>query len=127
MEIQQLIDGALEQKLQLWLQRFSDAVEALKHIEELFAGLNKPTIQTEVGEHVSISGPVHIGKGTKIHPFVTIEGPVVIGENVSIRSHSIIRNYAYIGSTCVVGHSADVKRRNLFERRQNAMRGFRWG
>jgi NDP-sugar pyrophosphorylase family protein len=110
METQQLIDGALEEGLQLWLRRFSNAVEALKHIEELFAGLNKPTIQAEVGEHVSISGPVHIGKGTKIHPFVTIEGPVIIGENVSIRSHSIIRNYAYIGSTCVVGHSADVKR-----------------
>jgi bifunctional UDP-N-acetylglucosamine pyrophosphorylase/glucosamine-1-phosphate N-acetyltransferase len=64
----------------------------------------------EVSQDVSISGPVHIGKGSKIHPFVTIEGPVIIGENVSVRSHSIIRSQAYIGSNCVVGHSADVKR-----------------
>jgi UDP-N-acetylglucosamine diphosphorylase / glucose-1-phosphate thymidylyltransferase / UDP-N-acetylgalactosamine diphosphorylase / glucosamine-1-phosphate N-acetyltransferase / galactosamine-1-phosphate N-acetyltransferase len=110
MEIEQLVDGELEQQLQLWLKKFSNAVEALKRIGELFGGLSKTTILTEVGEHVSISGPVHIGKGTKIHPFVTIEGPVIIGENVSIRSHSIIRSHAYIGSKCVVGHSADVKR-----------------
>ena len=110
MEIEQLIDGELEQQLRVWLKKFSNAVEALKRIEELFGGLSKTTILTEVGEHVSISGPVHIGKGTKIHPFVTIEGPVIIGENVSIRSHSIIRSHAYIGSKCVVGHSADVKR-----------------
>jgi len=110
MEIEQLIDSELEQQLRLWLKKFSNAVEALRRIEELFGGLSKTTILTEVGEHVSISGPVHIGKGTKIHPFVTIEGPVIIGENVSIRSHSIIRSHAYIGSKCVVGHSADVKR-----------------
>jgi bifunctional UDP-N-acetylglucosamine pyrophosphorylase/glucosamine-1-phosphate N-acetyltransferase len=53
---------------------------------------------------------VHIGKGTKIHPFVAIQGPVIIGEDVSVRSHSIIRSQTYIGSDCVVGHSADVKR-----------------
>jgi bifunctional UDP-N-acetylglucosamine pyrophosphorylase/glucosamine-1-phosphate N-acetyltransferase len=72
--------------------------------------MKKSSIMVDVGEHVSISGLVHIGKGSKIHPFVTIQGPVFIGENVSVRSHSIIRSEAYIASNCVVGHSADVKR-----------------
>ena len=110
MDVEQLIDDTVEPQLKTWLRKFPNAVEILKHIEDLFVGLTKMTVLTEVGEHVSISGPVHIGKGSKIHPFVTIQGPVIIGENVSIRSHSIIRSHAYIDSKCVVGHSADVKR-----------------
>ena len=109
MDVEQLIDDTVEQQLQTWLRKFPNAVEVLKHIEDLFVG-QKMTVLGDVDEHVSISGPVHIGKGSKIHPFVTIQGPVIIGENVSIRSHSIIRSHAYIGSKCVVGHSADVKR-----------------
>ena len=110
MDVEQLIDDTVEPQLKTWLRKFPNAVEILKHIEDLFVGLTKMTVLTDVGEHVSISGPVHIGKGSKIHPFVTIQGPVIIGENVSIRSHSIIRSHAYIDSNCVVGHSADVKR-----------------
>jgi len=110
MDVEQLIDDTVDLELQAWLRKWPNAIEALNHIGDLFVGLKEPTILGEVDKHVSISGPVHIGKGSKIHPFVTIQGPVVIGENVSVRSHSIIRSQAYIGSNCVVGHSADVKR-----------------
>lgn len=110
MDVEQLIDDTVEPKLQAWLRKWPNAIEALNHIGDLFVGLKERTVLGEVYENVSISGPVHIGKGSKIHPFVTIEGPVIIGENVSVRSHSIIRNQAYISSDCVVGHSADVKR-----------------
>jgi UDP-N-acetylglucosamine diphosphorylase / glucose-1-phosphate thymidylyltransferase / UDP-N-acetylgalactosamine diphosphorylase / glucosamine-1-phosphate N-acetyltransferase / galactosamine-1-phosphate N-acetyltransferase len=110
MEIEQLLDETVEPRLVAWLTKWSDALEALNHIADLFVGMEENCILGEVSEQVSISGPVHIGKGTKIHPFVTIEGPVIIGDNVSVRSHAIVRSQAYIGSNCVVGHSADVKR-----------------
>lgn len=109
MDVEQLIDDTVDPELQTWLRKWPNAIEALNHIKELFVGL-KPAVLGEVDKSVSISGAVHIGKGTKIHPFVTIQGPVYIGENVSVRSHSIIRSEAYIASNCVVGHSADVKR-----------------
>ena len=110
MDVEQLIDDTVDPALAKWLRKWPNAIEALNHISELFGDLKKTTILGDVGEQVSISGLVHIGKGTKIHPFVTIQGPVYIGDNVSVRSHSIIRSEAYIASNCVVGHSADVKR-----------------
>jgi NDP-sugar pyrophosphorylase family protein len=110
MEIEQLLDDNVDPQLAAWLRKWPTALAALNNIAELFIGLRQNYIAGEVSEQVSISGPVHLGKGTKIHPFVTIEGPVIIGDNVSVRSHSIIRSQAYIGSNCVVGHSADVKR-----------------
>ena len=110
MDVEQLIDDTVELELQAWLRKWPNAIEALNNIGDLFVGLEISNILGEIDEHASISGPVHIGKGSKIHPFVTIQGPVIIGENVSVRSHSIIRSQAYISSNCVVGHSADVKR-----------------
>ena len=110
MEIAQLLDETVEPQLIAWLRKWPNALDALNNIADLFVGIQENRILGQVSQQVSISGPVHIGKGTKIHPFVTIEGPVIIGENVSVRSHSIIRSQAYIGSDCVVGHSADVKR-----------------
>ena len=110
METEQLLDETVDPPMVAWLRKWPNALEALNNIADLFVGLRGNCIQGQVGEQVSVSGPVHIGKGTKIHPFVTIEGPVIIGENVSVRSHAIIRSQAYIGSNCVVGHSADVKR-----------------
>ena len=110
MKIDELLDETVEPRFKAWLKQWPDALEALNNISDLFVDLKENCILGEVSEQVSISGPVHIGKGTKIHPFVTIEGPVIIGENASVRSHSIIRSQTYIGSDCVVGHSADVKR-----------------
>lgn len=110
MDVEQLIDETVAPELQAWLRKWPNAVAALNHIGELFADLKQPEILGEIDEHVSISGPVRIGKGSRIHPFVRIQGPVIIGENVSVRAHAIIRSEAYIASDCVVGHSADIKR-----------------
>jgi NDP-sugar pyrophosphorylase family protein len=110
MEIEELLNETVEPQLAAWLRKWASALDALNNVADLFVGLEENCILGEISDKVSISGPVHIGKGTKIHPFVTIQGPVIIGENVSVRSHSIIRSQSYIGSDCVVGHSADVKR-----------------
>ena len=91
MEIEQLLDETVEPQLAGWLRKWPDALAALNNIADLFAGLGENRILGQVSEQVSITGPVHIGKGSKIYPFVTIQGPVIIGENVSVRSHSIIR------------------------------------
>ena len=76
MDVLQLIDDSLEQDLQIWLKKWSSAIDALNNIGSLFDGMEQSNILGDVSEHVSITGPVHIGKGSKIHPFVTIEGPV---------------------------------------------------
>ena len=86
MDVEQLIDDTIDPELQAWLRKWPGAVEALNHVRDLFVGLKKTTIVGEIDEHVSISGLVHVGKGSKIHPFVTIQGPVIIGENVSVKS-----------------------------------------
>ena len=57
-----------------WLRKWPNALEALNNIADLFVGLRENRILGQVGEQVSISGPVHIGKGTKIHPFVPFRG-----------------------------------------------------
>ena len=62
MDVEQLIDDTVEPQLKTWLRKFPNAVEILKHIEDLFVGLTKMTVLTDVGKHVSISGPVHIGR-----------------------------------------------------------------
>ena len=61
MDVEQLIDDTVAPELKTLLRKFPNAVDILKHIEELFVGLTKKTILTDVGEHVSVSGPVHIG------------------------------------------------------------------
>ncbi len=89
MEIEQLLDETTEPQMGAWLRKWPNALEALNNIADLFADLQENRILGQVSEQVSISGPVHIGKGTKIHPFVAIQGPVIIGENVSVRSHTV--------------------------------------
>ncbi len=95
--------------LRTWILAQEDIGAILRCLPDLFAELDRQTILGEVDAHVAIAGPVHIGKGTRIHPHVTIDGPCIIGENVSIRSHAQIRNRAFIGSGCIIGHGADVK------------------
>jgi len=110
MDVRSLIDEKIDPELIEWLTKKETAVNALNAIEELFVGLKQTLNLGIVDEFVSITGPVHIGAGSHIHPHVTIEGPVIIGENVSVRSGAQIRNHAYIGSDCVIGHGADIKR-----------------
>lgn len=72
MEIEQLLDETTEPQLAAWLSKWPNALDALNNIAELFVGLQENCILGQVSEQVSIAGPVHIGKGTKIYPFVTI-------------------------------------------------------
>lgn len=110
MNVESLIDDTLEQPLVVWLRSKGSAIRALNEIEQLFQKLDKQVVEGELDEFVSLKGPVHIGRGSRVHSHVEIDGPVIIGENVSIRSGAQIRNFAYIGSECVIGHSADIKR-----------------
>lgn len=110
MRVTSLYDETIEPQMKEWLDKHETALNALNNIHSIFASLKKNHIEGELDEFVSIEGPVHIGKGSRIHSNVSIQGPVIIGENVSIRSQSQIRNHAFIASDCVVGHSADIKR-----------------
>src|SRR4051812_20753449 len=110
MQVDALIDDTLEPVLVAWLRDKRNAIAALNAIEDLFRKLATQNILGEVDEFVSIKGPVHLGRGSKVHSYVELDGPLIIGENVSIRSNAQIRNFAFIGSDCVVGHSADIKR-----------------
>ncbi|MBX2812677.1 MAG: hypothetical protein KTR25_12750 [Myxococcales bacterium] len=110
MNKQQLIGDNIEPELLEWLSKYDSPIDWLDNIEQLFSKLDKPIIHGRVEDHVSITGPVHIGEGAHIHPFVNIEGPVIIGANVSVRPHAQIRPYAFLGTGCVVGHGADIKR-----------------
>jgi len=110
MKVESLFDDSLEPEMIAWLRSQGDAITALNNVEQLFTKLKGQTVLGEVDEFVSIKGPAHIGKGSRIHSHVEIDGPVIIGENVSIRAQAQIRNFAYLGSDCIVGHSADIKR-----------------
>ena len=65
MEIEQLLDETAEPQLASWLRKWPNALEALNNIADLFVGLQENCILGQVSEQVSISGPVHIGKGTQ--------------------------------------------------------------
>lgn len=104
-----LFSGPLEADLGAWVKKCRSPLELFDALPELFANLNHQRILGEVHEYVSITGAVHVGKGSVIHPGVVIEGPVIIGENVSVRSHAQIRKMTFLGSDCVVGHGADIK------------------
>lgn len=109
LRVSDLFSGPLEPDLAAWLKRFDSPIELLNALPDLFAKLNEQRILGEVREFVSITGPVHIGEGSVIHPGAIIEGPVIIGDNVSVRSHAQIRKMTFIGSDCVIGHGADIK------------------
>jgi len=97
------------------IEAYEDPFSLLRDVKRLFKNLQQTQILGDIDSGVHIDGPVHIGKGSRIHSGVVLDGPVIIGENVSVRSHSQIRNHAFIGSNCVVGHSADIKRSIVFE------------
>lgn len=109
MNITDLFDGEIDPRLRAWLQPHATALDALRALKGMFTTVTEQDIQGEVGENVSITGPVRIGKGSVIHGNVSIEGPVIIGENVRVSSHAQIRQHAYLGNDCVVGHGADIK------------------
>lgn len=109
MLIKEFFQETVGSDLAAWLAGYETALDLLVHLSEVFAQLDRPAVHGKVDDFVSINGPVHIGKGTRIHPHVTIDGPVFIGDNVSVRSHAQIRKNVLLGSDCVVGHGADIK------------------
>jgi bifunctional UDP-N-acetylglucosamine pyrophosphorylase/glucosamine-1-phosphate N-acetyltransferase len=109
LRVSDLFSGPLEPDLTAWLKKFEFPIDLLNALPDLFAKLNEQCILGEVREFVSITGPVHIGEGSVIHPGAIIDGPVIIGDNVCVRSHAQIRKMTFIGSDCVIGHGADIK------------------
>ena len=109
MLIKEFFQEPVNADLAAWLATYENAIDLLVHLSELFRKLDHQVIYGKVDDFVSITGPVHIGEGTRIHPHVTIDGPVIIGDNVSVRSHAQLRKNAFIGNDCVVGHGADIK------------------
>jgi NDP-sugar pyrophosphorylase family protein len=109
LSVSDLFVGPFEPTLAAWLKKFDSPLELLNGLPDLFTELRERRILGEVREFVSITGLVHIGKGSVIHPGAVIEGPVIIGENVSVRSHAQIRKMTFIASDCVIGHGADIK------------------
>jgi glucose-1-phosphate thymidylyltransferase len=70
-----------------------------------------PAKEGTVSRNATITGPVHIGKGTTIGPNTVITGPVVIGNDCEIGAHSCIMPNTSIGARvsiepfCLVGNS----------------------
>jgi len=69
----------------------------------------------EIASGVNISGPVHIGRGTRVLPGVVIDGPVYIGEDCTIGPNCWIRPYTTLGNGCRVGQGSETKGAILFD------------
>jgi NDP-sugar pyrophosphorylase family protein len=104
-----LFKGPIKGPMQEWLYRHLNPHEILHNLKDLFADLRESCIEGLVDEGVAITGPVHIGRGSRIHSGVVLDGPVFIGDNVSVRCHAQLRKMAFLSSNCVVGHGADIK------------------
>jgi bifunctional UDP-N-acetylglucosamine pyrophosphorylase/glucosamine-1-phosphate N-acetyltransferase len=64
----------------------------------------------------SITGPVSIGKGTRVGPGAVIEGPVIIGEHCDIGPNCWIRPGTSLGDGCKVGQASEIKNSIFFEK-----------
>ncbi len=64
---------------------------------------------------VTLTGSIHIGKGTVVHPGTVIDGPVYIGEECVIGPNCWIRPYTSLGRGCRVGQGSEIKGSILFD------------
>ncbi len=71
-------------------------------------------IEGEIHPGAHITGPVSIGKGTRIRAGVVIDGPVCIGENCQIGPNCWLRPYTTIGHNCRVGQASELKNTIMF-------------
>lgn len=78
---------------------------------DLLKKLNEKTIskRANIGENVSISGPVIIDDGVCIDNNVNIKGPVIIGKGTFVGVNSLIRN-SIIGFESEIGANTDIGR-----------------
>ncbi len=63
----------------------------------------------------TLTGPIHIGKDTVIHPGTVIEGPVFIGERCNLGPNCWIRPHTSLGDGCRIGQGSEIKASILFE------------
>ena len=82
-----------------------DLLDANKLLMDGLEGLN----DGEIEEHVTIKGPVRIGKGSVIKSGSYIVGPVIIGQECDIGPNCLIRASTHIGNRCKVGNGSEVK------------------
>ena len=79
--------------------------EAVLRANHLVLAKLKHRIEGKVEKNVSITGAVHIGKGTVIKSGTILKGPVIIGENCSIGPNSYIGPYTSIGDNTTMINS----------------------
>lgn len=82
-----------------------DLLRANEHVLQSLEAKNEGTVEN----HVTIKGPVVIGKGTVIKSGAYIEGPVVIGKNCEIGPNCYIRGSTTIGNHCKVKNAVEIK------------------
>ena len=83
--------------------------------EEVLAMIEDQVLQGDISPLASISGSVHIGKGTRILPGTVIEGPVVIGPDCTIGPNAYILGPSSIGAECHVGNGTEIKNSIIYE------------
>ncbi len=84
----------------VWAENWDDAVypwHLLKLNEKILSHL-EGSIEGTVSRDAVITGPVKIGKNTRIYPGVVITGPVIIGENCDVGPNVVIDANTSIGS-----------------------------
>ncbi len=88
--------------------------DLLKANEILLKNL-KGDVQGEVEEGAVLTGPVAIGKGTRVLAGANVRGPTVIGEDSEIGPNCLIRPSTSIGNRCKVGNACEVKNSILMD------------
>lgn len=89
------------------------------HILDANEALMKGMVPDNYGTvepRATLSGPVRIGKGTRVLNGAYIEGPVVIGNDCLIGPNCYIRACTSIGDGCHIGASTEVKNSVILSR-----------
>jgi bifunctional UDP-N-acetylglucosamine pyrophosphorylase/glucosamine-1-phosphate N-acetyltransferase len=73
------------------------------------------SVKVDLEDGVSIHGPVHIGKSTRIRSGAYIEGPVYIGPECDIGPNCYIRPRTSIGARVRIGNACEVKNSIVME------------
>lgn len=74
-----------------------------------------PEILGEVQPGAHLSGPVFVGKGSKIRPGAVIDGPVYIGEDCEVGPNCWLRPGTTLGRGCKVGQASEIKNSILMD------------
>lgn len=83
--------------------------DVLRLNEALVRRLAASDVRGEVSPAAHVSGPLRLGKGSRLLPGVCVEGPAVIGEDCLIGPNCYIRPGTSIGPGCRVGQGVELK------------------